>query len=92
MSTDRRIDDAAASAGAREPGQFLLDLMILRGWQVTVDRSNGVRVLVRRPQEELRVEANGRTLADASFSAHQQACAALWTRRRPGGNAASGPA
>jgi hypothetical protein len=64
-----------------EPGQLLLQLLALLGWHLTVVR--GERILVRacRYSEGIEVEAVGRTLADASFYAYEQACRALVQRR-----------
>jgi uncharacterized membrane protein len=64
-----------------EPGQLLLQLLAVLGWHLTVVR--GERILVRacRHAEGIEVEAVGRTLADASFYAYEQACRALVQRR-----------
>jgi hypothetical protein len=65
----------------QEPGQLLLQLLALLGWDLTVVR--GERILVRacRYAEGIEVEGFGRTLADASFYAYEQACRALVQQR-----------
>jgi uncharacterized membrane protein len=64
-----------------EPGQLLLQLLALLGWDLSIVR--GERILVRacRSAEGIEVEAVGRTLADASFYAYEQAFRALVERR-----------
>ncbi len=64
-----------------EPGQLLLQLLQLLGWEVSVARGERVRVTARREGEGLVVEAAGRTLADASFGAYERASRKLVERR-----------
>lgn len=64
----------------QEPGQLLLQLLALLGWDLTVVR--GERILVRACRYDgIEVEAFGRTLADASFYAYERACRALVQQR-----------
>ena len=67
-----------------EPGQLLLQLLSLLGWKVTVHRGERVRVTAARQSDGIQVDAVGRTLADASFYAYEQACRALVRQREPG--------
>jgi hypothetical protein len=60
-----------------EPGQLLLQLLSLLGWNVTVLRGERIQVTATRHDDGIRIEAVGRTLADASFYAYEQACSAL---------------
>jgi hypothetical protein len=60
-----------------EPGQLLLQLLSLLGWKVSILRGERIQVTATRRDEGIRVEAVGRTLADASFYAYEQACRAL---------------
>ena len=64
-----------------EPGQLLLQLLALLGWHLTVVRGECILVKACRYAEGIEVEAVGRTLADASFYAYEQACRALVQRR-----------
>jgi len=64
-----------------EPGQLLLQLLNLLGWELTLTRGERIRVTASRPVDGIQVEAVGRTLADASFSAYEQACRTLVRRR-----------
>jgi hypothetical protein len=64
-----------------EPGQLLLQLLALLGWDLTVERGERVTVTALRQRDGIRVEAFGRTLADASFYAYEQACRALVQQR-----------
>jgi hypothetical protein len=64
-----------------EPGQLLLQLLSLLGWSVTVLRGERIQVTASRQDDGVQVEAVGRTLADASFYAYEQACRALVHRR-----------
>lgn len=60
-----------------EPGQLLLQLLALLGWDLTIARGERITVTAWRQRDGIRVEAFGRTLADASFCAYEQACKAL---------------
>ena len=64
-----------------EPGQLLLQLLSLLGWNVTVLRGERIQVTASREDDGIQVEAMGRTLADASFYAYEQACRALVHQR-----------
>ena len=64
-----------------EPGQLLLQLLSLLGWSVTVLRGERIQVTAARHDDGVQVEAVGRTLADASFYAYEQACRALVHQR-----------
>jgi len=64
-----------------EAGQLLLQLLSLLGWKVTIVRGERIQVTASRQGEGVQVEAVGRTLADASFSAYEQACRALVHQR-----------
>jgi hypothetical protein len=65
-----------------ETGQLLLQLLALLGWDVTIARGERISVTALREREGIRVEAFGRTLADASFYAYEEACRALVHRRK----------
>jgi hypothetical protein len=64
-----------------EPGHLLLQLLALLGWDVTVARGERIRVTASRYSDGIEVDAVGRTLADASFYAYEQACRALVHQR-----------
>jgi len=64
-----------------EPGQLLLQLLALLGWDLTIVRGERILVRASRYAEGIEVEAVGRTLADASFYAYEQACRAVVHRR-----------
>lgn len=64
-----------------EPGHLLLQLLALLGWHLTVVRGERILVKACRYTEGIEVEGVGRTLADASFYAYEQACRALVQRR-----------
>lgn len=64
-----------------EPGQLLIQLLSLLGWDLTIVRDERFLVRACRYAEGIEVEAVGRTLADASFHAYEQACRALVQRR-----------
>ena len=64
-----------------EPGQLLLQLLTLLGWELTVTRGERIRVSALRRADGIEVEGFGRTLADASFYAYEQACRTLVQQR-----------
>lgn len=64
-----------------EPGQLLLQLLAILGWNLTVTRGERIRVTATRFADGIEVEAVGRTLADASFDAYEQSCRALVHQR-----------
>jgi len=64
-----------------EPGQILLELLALLGWELTITRGARIRVKASRQADGLEVEAAGPTLADASFCAYEAACRTLLHRR-----------
>lgn len=64
-----------------EPGHLLLQLLNLLGWELTITRGEHTRVTASRQADGIHVEAVGRTLADASFYAYEQACRTLVRRR-----------
>jgi len=64
-----------------EPGQLLLQLLALLGWDLTITRGEQIRVTAARHADGLEVEAAGRTLADASYYAYEQACRMLVHQR-----------
>lgn len=65
----------------QEPGQLLLQLLALLGWDLTIIRGERILIQASRRADGIEVEAAGRTLADASFYAYEQACRALVHRR-----------
>jgi len=64
-----------------EPGHLLLQLLNLLGWELTITRGERIRVTASRHAGGMRVEGVGRTLADASFYAYEQACRTLVHQR-----------
>ena len=64
-----------------EPGQLLIQLLSLLGWKVSILRGERIHVTATRQLDGIHVEAVGRTLADASFYAYEQACRALVHQR-----------
>ena len=64
-----------------EPGQLLIQLLALLGWKVSILRGERIQITATRRHDGVQVEAVGRTLADASFYAYEQACRALVHRR-----------
>ena len=66
----------------QEPGQLLLQLLALLGWDLTVTRGDRILVRASRCADGIEVEAAGQTLADASFYAYEQACRALVHQRK----------
>jgi hypothetical protein len=64
-----------------EPGQLLIQLLSLLGWKVSILRGERIQVTATRQDDGIQVEAVGRTLADASFYAYEQACRSLVHRR-----------
>ena len=64
-----------------EPGQLLLQLLALLGWELTITRGERIRIKASWRADGLEVEAAGPTLADASFHAYEQACRTLVYRR-----------
>jgi hypothetical protein len=64
-----------------EPGQLLLQLLALFGWELTITRGEPIRIRASRDADGLEVEAVGRTLADASLYAYEQACRTLVHQR-----------
>ena len=64
-----------------EPGHLLLQLLTLLGWDLMITRGERIHVTASRHADGIQVEAAGRTLADASFYAYEQACRTLVHKR-----------